>query len=214
MTSAGPADSSGSADVEALLAAIERGDRDAASALMPLLYEELRGIAGRHLRRERTGHTLQTTALVHEAFLRMVGQRDARWSGREHFLAVASTVMRRILVNHARERRRLKRGGDRERIAIDVEQAIGEDRTGSGVDLLALDECLRELAAMDEQQASIVEMRFFGGLTEAEVARVLGISDRTVRRDWSMARSWLRSRLEAGGEPSAEEGGAGGDVAR
>jgi RNA polymerase sigma factor (TIGR02999 family) len=184
----------GTTDVTQLLAAWGRGDQDALDRLMPVVYDELHRIADRALNRERTGHTLQTTALVHEAYLRLVNQRAAQVQSRAHFYAIASQLVRRILVDHARRRASAKRGAGAP--AVTLETDIADDTPA--VDPLALDEALTRLAALDAQQSRIVEMRFFGGLTVEETADVLGISPRTVKRDWSMARAWLRRELSGG----------------
>jgi RNA polymerase sigma-70 factor, ECF subfamily len=183
-------------DVTKILADACEGDAAAAERLLPLVYEELRAIAARHLRQERAGHTLQPTALVHEAYMRLIDQNSVRWNGRSHFLAVAAMAMRRVLVNHARDRRRLKRGGpEMKRVPLDDAVGVLEERAG---DLEALDAALTRLAAMDPQQARIVELRFFGGLTAPETAEAMGISERTVHREWSLARAWLRGEVTRG----------------
>ncbi len=158
---------------------------------------ELHSLAAKYLAGERPGHTLQPTALVHEAFLRLVGSPGVP-AGRSDFIALAATAMRRVLVDHARARKAAKRGGDRRRIALDAAQAPGEDP--GEVDVLALDESLERLAALDPRQARIVELRFFGGLGVEAVASVLGVSARTVEADWRMARAWLRRELGQAGE--------------
>ncbi|MEX2219013.1 MAG: sigma-70 family RNA polymerase sigma factor, partial [Phycisphaerales bacterium] len=179
-----------------LLARAGRGDAAATDELFPLVYEELRTLAASHLSHERAGHTLQPTALVNEAYLRLIGpagsDADISWDSRAHFFGAASRAIRRILTDHARTRNRDKRGGGCARIPIDgVDLAAPE----TGVDLVALDEALTRLAALDEQKARVVELRFFGGLTEEQAARVLGVSPSTVTRDWRFARSWLRREL-------------------
>jgi RNA polymerase sigma-70 factor, ECF subfamily len=168
------------------------GNERALEELTPLVYEELRRQAARYLRRERQGHTLQTTALIHEAYLRLVGARDMQWQGRAHFFAIAANLMRRILVDHARRRDAHKRGGDQARLPLDEALAIAEE---SHVDLLALDEALDRLAAFDAQQARVVELRFFSGLSVEETATALGVSPRTVKSDWALARAWLRREI-------------------
>lgn len=185
-------------DVTQILQAVSGGDERAAARLFPLVYDQLRQLAAGQLRHERAGHTLQPTALVHEAYLRLVDQTRVQWQGRTHFLAVAASAMRRILVNHAKARDRLKRGGegrDQRRVPLDD---VVDSLTKRGTDLEALDEALRRLSGLDPQQARIVEMRFFGGMTVDEVARVLSISPRSVHREWAMARAWLRGELERG----------------
>ena len=168
------------------------GDREALDRLLPLVYEELRQQAARHLRRERPGHTLQTTALVHEAYLRLVGQREVRWQNRAHFFAICAQLMRRILTDHARRRLAAKRGGSQLRLTLDeASDSAGE----GGVDILAVDEALTKLSAIDPQQGRVVELRFFSGLSVEETAEVLGVSARTVKRDWSVAKAWLHREI-------------------
>lgn len=175
-----------------LLQAWNRGEPGALERLLPAVYADLRRQAARQLRREAAGHTLQPTALVHELFLRLAGQRCLQWESRSHFLAVCAGLMRRVLVDHARRRQRVKRGGLLCRVELDSEAAPARERD---LDLVALDQALRELQALDEQQARLVELRFFGGLTTEESASVLGVSPRTVKRDWRSARAWLLGRL-------------------
>ena len=170
----------------------DSGNREALDRLMPIVYDELRRQAARYLKHERQGHTLQTTALVHEAYVRLIDQAGVRWQNRAHFFAIAAEMMRRILVDHARKRRAAKRGGE----AVGV--TLNEEVQGSGeqnLDLLAVDEALTKLAALDQQQARVIELRFFGGLNVEETAEVLGISERTVKRDWSVAKAWIRREL-------------------
>ena len=170
------------------------GDREALDKLIPIVYEELRRQASRYLQHERHSHTLQTTALVHEAYVRLVDQVDVRWQNRAHFFAIAAEMMRRILVDHARKRRAVKRGGDALRVTLsEALNASGE----RDLDIIAVDEVLTKLAALDRQQARVVELRFFGGLIVEETAEVLGVSARTVKRDWSVAKSWIRRELRA-----------------
>ncbi len=167
---------------------------DAAASLFSLVYDELHRLAAAALRNERRDHTLQPTALVHEAYLRLAGEPDGRWESRAHFLAVAAQAMRRILVDHARGRNALKRGSGwrAEPIdGLDLPTLPGDEP----IDLLALDEALARLAALDPRQAQVVELRFFGGLTVEETAAVTGLSDRTVKREWQMARAWLRREM-------------------
>ena len=164
--------------------------------MIPAVYTELRRQAARHLRRERPGHTLQTTALVHEAYLRLVDQKNVRWQNRAHFFAVAAQLMRRILVDHARRRHRAKRGGLG--INLPLEEALVVAAEKSDVDLLALDEALGRLAAIDARQCQIVELRFFIGLSIEETATVLGVSATTVKDDLNMAKAWLRRELGGG----------------
>jgi RNA polymerase sigma factor (TIGR02999 family) len=178
--------------VTELLAKAGAGDASALSDVFPLIYGELRRLAERQLRQEPDGHTLSPTALVHEAYMRLVDYSRMEWSGRSHFLAVASTAMRRILVDHARGQRSEKRGGALRRVPIDSVELGADERSEL---LLALDEALGRLQALDRRQAQVVECRFFGGLTEEETAEALGIGLRTAKRDWAKARSWLHREL-------------------
>lgn len=185
---------SGTHDVTDLLLEWGAGDRGALEALMPLLHAELRRQARRALRREATGHTLQPTELVHEAFLRLVDQRRARWESRTQFFAVAAEVMRRVLVDHARARRAAKRGGGVRHVTLgDAHNANAE--AADDVDVLALHEALTRLAALDPRKARLVELRYFAGLSIPEAATVLGVSPATLGRDWAVARLWLRREL-------------------
>ena len=168
------------------------GNREALDRLMPIVYDELRRQAGRYLKHERQGHTLQTTALVHEAYVRLIDQAGVQWQNRAHFYAIAAEMMRRILVDHARKRGAAKRGGDAVRVTLNEALNAPEKQDP---DLIAVDEALTKLAAMDRQQARVVELRFFGGLNVEETAEVLGISERTVKRDWSVAKAWIRREL-------------------
>lgn len=168
------------------------GDQQALDELTPLVYEELRQQAARYLRKERPGHSLQATALINEAFLRLIDVRNVEWQSRAHFFAIAANLMRRILVDHARRRDAEKRGGDQIRLTLDDTVAIARE---PDVDLLAIDEALNRLAAIDEQQARVVELRFFSGLSVEETAAALGVSPKTVKRDWSVARAWLRREI-------------------
>ena len=177
-----------------LLVDWSKGDQAALEKLMPLVYSELRKLAGNYLRRERQGHTLQPTALVNEAYLKLIDQRNAKWQNRAQFFGVAAQLMRRILVDHARAHQAAKRGGsDQERLSITSAERIVKQPE---VDLLALHEALEELATLDAQQERIVELRFFGGLSIEETAEVLALGHATVERDWKMARAWLRRKLE------------------
>ncbi len=181
------------ADITVLLRAAGSGGRRDLDALIAAIYDDLRRLAVSHLRGERHDHTLQPTALVHEAYVRLVDQRNADWNDRLHFFAVASRIIRRILIDHARERQARKRGGGSTRVPlVEHEQAA----PARNADLLALDDALAELARLNPQQASIVELRFFGGCTIEEVAALLGIGKRTVDRDWRAAKAWLLCRLE------------------
>jgi RNA polymerase sigma-70 factor (ECF subfamily) len=182
-------------DVSRLLSQMTAGDELAQAELMPLVYDELRRLARSYMRWERTDHTLQPTALVNEAYLRLAGGSPVSWKDRAHFFAVAAQLMRRILVDHARARRAGKRVGDGQRISLDAAAAFPAQK---GIDPLALNEALDRLEKRDPRQARIVEMRFFGGLSEDEIAQHLGISARTVRRDWGVARAWLYKEVRKG----------------
>ncbi len=184
-----------SGEITRLLSAAGGGDSDAMGRLLPLVYEFLREQAERSLRRERNDHTLQPTALVHEAWLRLADERDARFHDRGHFLAVAGMVMRRILVDHARSRSRLKRGGGGRTVELDEALLIGAKPS---TDLVALDEALELLGKTDVRLVRIVEMRFFAGLSVDETASALGVGSATVKRDWALARAWLKRELMAG----------------
>jgi RNA polymerase sigma-70 factor (ECF subfamily) len=180
--------------VTQLLVDWSNGDQKALDKLMPLVYSELRRLASNYLRRERAGHTLQPTALVNEAYLKLIDQKTARWQNRAQFFGVAAQLMRRVLVDHARAHQAAKRGGsDQQRLSI---TSAGGLAKGPDLDLLALHEALEELATLDPQQERIVELRFFGGLSIEETAEVLRIGHATVERDWKMARAWLRRKLE------------------
>jgi RNA polymerase sigma factor (TIGR02999 family) len=180
--------------VTQLLVDWSKGDQAALERLMPLVYSELRRLATNYLRKERQGHTLQPTALVNEAYLKLVDQRNAKWQNRAQFFGISAQLMRRILVDHARQHQAAKRGGvDQQRLSITNAEGLMKQ---SEVDLLALNEALDELAKMDPQQGRIVELKFFGGLSIEETAEVLGIGHATVERDWKMARAWLRRQLE------------------
>jgi RNA polymerase sigma factor (TIGR02999 family) len=181
----------GLGDVTLLLRRWSDGDSGALERLLPLVYETLRRLAGRHLRRERPGHTLEATALIHEAYLRLVDQDRVHWKGRSQFYGLASQMMRRILVDHARRRLAVKRGGAEARLCFDETR---DSREGP-VDLIALDDALRELERLDERQSRIVEFRFFGGLSVDETALALGVSPETVKRDWRAAKAWLALQL-------------------
>jgi len=179
--------------VTQLLIDWSKGDQAALEKLMPLVYSELRRLATNYLRRERQGHTLQPTALVNEAYLRLIDQNNAKWQNRAQFFGISAQLMRRILVDHARQHQAVKRGGaDQQRLSITSAEAFAKQ---SEVDLLALNEALEELAKLDSQQERIVELKFFGGLSIEETAEVLGIGHATVERDWELARAWLRRQL-------------------
>jgi RNA polymerase sigma factor (TIGR02999 family) len=179
-------------EVSALLAAWGAGDARALDALVPRVYGNLRRLARRQLRREAPGHTLQSSDLVHEAFLRLQAQDRVQWRSRGHFLAVAARAMRRLLVDHARRKAAQRRGGGARRLDLDDVVVALDPR----VDLLDLDRALERLEALDPRQASLVELRYFAGLTVAETAELLGVSTATVDRDWAMARAWLRRELD------------------
>ena len=170
-----------------------RGDQAALDRLIPVVYEDLRRHAARSLRRERPGHSLQTTALIHETYLRLVDQHQVEWQNRAHFFGIAARVMRQILVDHARREKAEKRGGAERPLPLDEALvASGEP----GVDFVALDEALTRLATLSERQARVVELRYFGGLSVEEAAEVLGVSPATIKNDWAVARAWLRGQLE------------------
>jgi len=181
-------------NVTQLLIGWGQGDKEALDRLVPIVYDELRRQAARYLRHERAGHTLQTTALIHEAYIRLIDQKNVHWQNRAHFFGIAAQLMRRILVDHARTRKRAKRGGSD--IRVPLEDAVAIARAPQ-LDVVALDEALNRLAEIDEQQGKIVELRFFSGLTVEETAEVLGISPATVKRDWSMAKAWLHREISS-----------------
>jgi RNA polymerase sigma factor (TIGR02999 family) len=182
----------GAPNVTRLLVDWGQGDQEALDQLAPLVYDELRRLAGNQLRRERPGHTLQSTALVHEAYLRLIDQKNVRWQNRAHFFGVASQMIRRILVDHARAHQAAKRGAGVPRLELDEALDAGVQRD---LDLVALDDALESLGRLDPQQARIIELRFFGGLSIDETAEVIGISPATVKREWSSARAWLFREL-------------------
>lgn len=182
-------------NVTQLLLASRDGEAGALDRLMPLLYDELHRLAAAKLRGERADHTLQATALVNEAWLKLVQQREQSWANRAHFLAIAATVMRRVLVNHAEARRAEKRGGGWAPITLTESAALMETRAA---DLLDVDAALQRFAELDPEKARLVELRFFAGLTDEEAAQVLGVSTRTVERHWRLARAWLRRELAPG----------------
>jgi RNA polymerase sigma-70 factor, ECF subfamily len=182
-------------EVTDLLLAWGRGDRSALDRLIPLVYEELRRLAHRYMGQERPGHTLQTTALVNEAYLRLIDASRVRWQNRAHFFAVSAQLMRRILVDFARAHRNLKRGGAAQQVSLDEALPVARE---PDADLVALDEALTALAAIDPRQARAVELRFFGGLSVDEAAEVLKVSPETVHRDWRVAKVWLLRELSRG----------------
>ena len=179
-------------DVTQLLRRLNGGNSQAANELVPLIYNELRQLAAACMRREQAGHTLQATALVHEAYLRLMGQRNVQWNDRAHFFAVAATLMRRVLLDYARKRHTAKRGGAPRKATLEEGLLIAEEHLE---DVLALDQCLTRLAAIDPQQARLVELRFFAGLDVEETAAVMGISTATVKREWSSAKAWLNREI-------------------
>lgn len=179
-------------DVESILAECRGSDAEAVDRLLPLVYDELRRIAHRQLRAERTDHTLSTTALVHEVYVKLVDQTHVQWADRAHFFAIASRAMRRILVDYARKRGTAKRGAGVQPVALEDAVSMTEERAGT---LLAVDEALTRLAELDERLGRVVECRFFGGLTEEETAAALRVTARTVRRDWVKAKGWLYQEL-------------------
>jgi RNA polymerase sigma factor (TIGR02999 family) len=182
--------------VTGLLLAWSDGDQAALEKLIPLVYAELHRLARRYMRRENAGHTLQTSALVNEAYLRLIEAQRVEWQSRSHFFAVSAQIMRRILVDFARARQNLKRGGGARRVSLGEDLVVARER---GADLLALDEALERLCALNVRQSQVVELRYFAGLNEEEVAEVLKVSPRTVRHDWGLARAWLYRELSVGG---------------
>lgn len=190
------------ANVTLLLGQVAKGNQQAASELIPLVYDEMRRLAGRYMRRERADHTLQATALVHETYLKLVDQRSD-WQSRAHFFGVAAQVMRNILIDYARGHLRAKRGGDKEQVTLEEALVFSPQKSE---DLLAVDEALQRLAKLDLRQSKVVEMRFFGGLTVEETAEALGISPITVKREWSLARAWLYGELEQRGSHTGNLG--------
>ena len=182
----------GAGNITELLVGYGRGDKEALDQLMPIVYDELRRQAARYLRREQAGHTLQTTALIHEAYVRLVDQRNVQWQNRAHFFGIAAQLMRRILVDHARTKKRVKRGGSKVQVSL-ADATVAT--TGPDLDIVALDEALERLEKLDQQQSRVVELRYFSGLTVEETAEVMGISTATVKREWSLARAWLHREL-------------------
>jgi RNA polymerase sigma factor (TIGR02999 family) len=188
-------DKSSAVDITQLLQDWQRGDREALDRLMPLVYDQLHLIATRHLARERRERTLQTTALVNEAYMKLVGQRKVDWQNRAHFFAIAARLMRRILIDDARRRQRDKHGGNSVRVDVEDLAVAAPAAPIDVIDLIELDRVLRELEALDPDQARIVELRFFGGLTVEETAAVVGSSPATVKREWAIAKGWLHRAL-------------------
>jgi len=187
-------DHPGGGDVTILLAELKKGDKEAASKLIPIVYDELRRLAGSYMRNERSDHTLQATALVHEAYLKLIEQRSVDWQSRAHFLGIAAQVMRRILLDHARGHLREKRGGGERALPIEEALVFAPEQS---LDLVKLDQALERLTKLDPRQGKIVELRFFGGLTVEQTAELLRISPKTVKRDWSVAKAWLHGELRA-----------------
>ena len=181
-------------EITGLLIAWSNGDRAALERLLPLIERELHRIARHYMRRENPGHTLQTTALVNEAYFRLVDQKSVHWQNRAHFFAIAAQIMRRILLNHARDRHRVKRGGRAVQVSLSEVAVMGDEKSA---ELLALDEAMERLAEFDERKERVVELRHFGGLTAAETAEVLGVSVATVERDWSAAKAWLAREIRS-----------------
>ena len=183
-----------SEQVTRLLLQVSDGNRAAVDELTPLVYQELKRIASGQLRGERPGHTLQATALVHEAYLKLIDQREVSWQNRAHFFGVAAQLMRRVLMDYAKSKHRLKRGGDVHKTSLDEALVVAEDRAS---DLIIIDEALTRLEALDARQARVVELRFFGGLSVEETAEAMGISAPTVKREWAMARAWLHREMQS-----------------
>ncbi|HEU0253565.1 MAG TPA: sigma-70 family RNA polymerase sigma factor [Pyrinomonadaceae bacterium] len=175
-----------------LLAEWSDGDQSALDELYPLVYEELHRLARRYMSRERKGHTLQTTALINEAYVRLVDQRNVHWANRSHFFAISAQIMRRILIDHARRHAYAKRGGGAHQVSLEEAATVVPDQS---LDLVRLDEALKSLAEMDPRRSQVVELRYFGGLNNEEIAGVLKVSENTVTRDWNMARAWLYQQL-------------------
>src|SRR5262245_21521950 len=189
-------------EVTQLLMALSDGDQEALDQLTPLVYKELHRLAKGYLNQERPGHILQTSALINEAYLRLIDWKQAQWRNRAHFFGVAAQLMRRILVDFARARRQDKRGGAMRQVSLDEADAVA---VGRAAEFIALDEALDRLAAIDPRRSWMVELRFFGGLSEEETAEALKVSPRTVRREWSLARAWLHRELRAGGPGGEDE---------
>lgn len=184
-----------SADITRMLIELTDGNKEVVNEILPLIYAELRKLAGNYLRRERGNHTLQPTALVHEAYMKLIDQKKVKWQNRSHFFGIAAQVMRRILMDYARQHKAEKRGGVGENISLEEEFVIIQDEKSH--QLLALDEALEKLAKMDEMKAKIVELRYFGGLSVQETAEVLGVSEITVKRHWRMAKAWLYGQISS-----------------
>jgi len=183
----------GSRQITQMLMEWGEGNQDALDRLMPLVYDELRRQASSFIRKERSGHTLQTTALIHEAYIKLIDQTQVKWQNRSHFFAIASQAMRRILVDHARSRHREKRGGAAENLPIG--NAFHLASAGKSVDLIALDEALKRLGEFDQRQVQVVELKYFSGMSIDETAEILGVSNATVRNDWNLAKAWLKREI-------------------
>lgn len=182
-----------SSDITQMLIELTDGNKEVVNDILPLVYAELKKLAGNYLRKERGNHTLQPTALVHEAYMKLIDQRQVKWQNRSHFFGIAAQVMRRILMDYARRHKAEKRGGEGENLSLEEDFIIIEK--GRSAELLALDEALENLAKVDEMKAKIVELRYFGGLSVEETAEVLGVSEITVKRHWRMAKAWLYGQL-------------------
>jgi RNA polymerase sigma factor (TIGR02999 family) len=183
-------------EITELLAEWRDGNQSALDELYPLVYNELHRLARRYMSRERKGHTLQTTALINEAYVRLVDQKNVQWANRSHFFAISAQIMRRILIDHARRHAYAKRGGGAQQVSLEEAATVAPDL---GLELIRLDEALNTLAEMDPRRSQVVEMRYFGGLNNEEIAGVLNISENTVTRDWNMARAWLYQQLTGSG---------------
>jgi len=184
-------------EITQLLAEWREGNQSALDELYPLVYDELHRLARRYMSRERKGHTLQTTALINEAYVRLIDQKNVQWANRSHFFAISAQIMRRILIDHARRHQYAKRGGGARQVSLDeAATVVMPDQSG---ELLRLDEALKSLAEMDPRRSQVVELRYFGGLNNEEIAGVLHISENTVTRDWNMARAWLYQQLTGSG---------------
>lgn len=190
-------------EVTQMLVAWGNGDQAARDQLMPLVYDELHRLAHQYMNKERSGHTLQTSALVNEAFVRLVGQRDVHWQNRAHFFGIAAQMMRRILVDYARNRQYVKRGGNARQVSLDEAVIVSKERSA---DVVALDDALKDLAEFDLRKSQIVELRFFGGLSIDETAKVLAVSPGTVMRDWTLAKAWLKRAMGTNAVNAAEPG--------
>ena len=179
-------------EITQLLAEWTDGNQSALDELYPLVYDELHRLARRYMSRERKGHTLQTTALINEAYVRLVDQKNVHWANRSHFFAISAQIMRRILIDHARRHAYVKRGGGAQQVSLDEAAVV---TSGIGSELIHLDEALKTLAKLDQRRSNVVELRYFGGLSNEEIAGVLNVSENTVTRDWNMARAWLYQQL-------------------